>query len=77
MEHGPCHNDERGWRTIGKAHYERCWGYIKPAMQDRDGEDICECDRCGQLFYTKWVNHGGVDVPSLRELDSDPFHADE
>ena len=46
-------------------------------MQVRDGEDIYECDRCGQLFYTKWVNQGGADVPSLRELDSAPFHADE
>ena len=58
-------------------HGPRCWGYIKPVMQDRNGEDICECDRCGQLFYTKWVKHGGADVPSLRELDSAPFYADE
>ena len=58
-------------------HGPKCWGYITTVMEDRDGEDISECDRCGQLFYTKGVNHDGADVPSLRELDSDPFHADE
>ena len=29
-----------------------CWGYLHKIAEDRDGEAIYRCDKCGDYFYT-------------------------
>ena len=49
-------------------HGPKCWGYIETIQEDRNGEDICRCDKCGQMFYTSWAM---MDYPTIREINSE------
>jgi hypothetical protein len=52
-------------------HGPRCWGWIEVVLEDRNGEDICRCNRCGQMFHTDEANRDGADIQVLREFNSE------
>tara|TARA_R110000751_G_scaffold139250_1_gene242917 strand:+ start:800 stop:1135 length:336 start_codon:yes stop_codon:yes gene_type:complete len=68
-----CHGDniDTYRKAMSMEHGPKCWGYIETIQEDRNGEDICRCDKCGQMFYTGETNQEGHDVPVLREFDAD------
>jgi hypothetical protein len=50
------------------AEHPICWGAIKRIAQDRNGEDVGQCDKCGTYFYTGEVNRDGHDMQCLKEF---------
>ena len=56
-------------------HGPKCWGWVEETHEDRNGEPIGRCKKCGQRFFTQERNVDGADVMTLQEFDSDQYYA--